>query len=131
MLHRLCLLAAALGCAAIVQAQAPAPIAVPAPFVGTWKVSWQGQSKPLTAEMVLTDSGGRWHTFNAASKTNSCQGREVPIAVQSASPDAVTLHLQFSEVINGCGNVTVKLQRGADGTLSGTRSGEPLTLVKQ
>ncbi|MFO1339896.1 MAG: hypothetical protein U1F53_16990 [Burkholderiaceae bacterium] len=133
MLKRPGLMAALWCCAALVQAQAPdkAPDRVPAPFVGTWKVTWEGKSRPLTAEMVLTESGGHWQTFNVGSKTNSCSGRTVPIAVKSASADAVALQLRFSEVINGCDNVSVKLQRGADGAITGTRSGEPLTLVKQ
>ena len=128
MLQRLFVLAVLLGGAMLVQAQAPT---VPAPFIGSWKVSWQGKAKPLSGEMVLTESGGHWQTFNVASGTNACYGKEVPIGVQSASPDAVTLQLKFSEVINGCGSITVKLQRGADGAVTGTRSGEPLTLVKQ
>lgn len=121
---------AALALCLAASAPAPAAEAVPAPFVGTWKVSWQGKTKPLSAEMVLTAAGGRWQTFNVASQTNHCFGREVPIAVQSASADAVTLQLRFSDVIDGCGNVTVKLQQAADGTITGTRSGEALTLVR-
>lgn len=109
---------------------AQAPSGIPAPFVGTWKVSWQGKTRPLSAEMVLTATGGRWQTFNVTSASNHCFGREVPVAVQSASTDAVTLQLRFSEVIDGCGNVTVKLQQAADGTITGTRGGEALTLVR-
>lgn len=104
---------------------------VPAPFVGTWNVSWQGKSNALSAKMVLTESGGRWQTFNVTSKADFCYGREVVAAVDSASEDAVTLKLKFSEALAGCNDVTVKLKRGEDGAVSGTRSGAPLTMVKQ
>lgn len=104
---------------------------MPAPFVGTWSATWQGKTKAISAKMVLTESGGRWQSFNVASQSDACYGREVPIAVDSATDDAVTLKLKFSEVLAGCSDVTVKLKRGEDGAVSGTRSGAPLTLVKQ
>lgn len=104
---------------------------VPAPFVGTWNVSWQGKANTISAKMVLTESGGQWQAFNVASKADFCYGREVPIAVDSAGADAVTLKLKFSEALAGCNDVTVKLKRGEDGAVSGTRSGAPLTMVKQ
>lgn len=104
---------------------------VPAPFVGTWNVSWQGKANTISAKMVLTETGGRWQAFNVASGSDFCYGREVAIAVQTASPSAVALKLKFSEALAGCSDIPVRLLRGEDGTITGTRMGAPLTLVKQ
>jgi hypothetical protein len=102
---------------------------VPAAFHGTWKVTWQGKTQALNSKMVLREDGGSWQTFNVSSKSDACNGREVPIAVASAASDAVTLKLMFSEVMNGCNDVTVKLRLGEGGGVLGTRSNQPVTLA--
>ena len=105
---------------------------MPAPFIGTWNVQWQGKANVISAKLVLTETGGRWQAFNVASKADYCYGREVGVAIDGASDNAVTLKLKFSEALAGCSDVTVRLKRDEAGTFSGTRSGAPLTLlVKQ
>lgn len=123
-----CLAAGLMLAAQAVRADSPS---VPAAFVGNWKATWAGKTKPIDAEMTLNEAGGRWQSYNVASSTNACYGRAVPIVVQSATDDAVTLKLKFSEIVDNCTDVTVKMQRQPDGSITGTRSGEPLTLVKK
>jgi hypothetical protein len=115
---------------ALALAQAAAP-ALPGTFHGTWKVVWQGKSNELTSKLVLAENGGSWQTYNVSSKSDACQGREVAVAVAQAASDAVTLKLKFSEVMAGCNDVTLKLRRGDDGAISGTRSNQPVTLTRQ
>lgn len=116
---------------ALSMAAAVACAQVPAAFHGTWKVVWQGKTQELNSQLVLRESGGSWQTYHVTSKSDACQGREVPVAVASAASDAVTLKLKFSEVMAGCNDVTVKLRREADGAVTGTRSNQPVTLVRQ
>lgn len=130
-MSRLLMAAAVAGGCAAALAQADAPATAPAAFHGTWKVVWQGKSNELTSKLVLAENGGSWQTYNVSSKSDACQGREVAVAVAQAASDAVTLKLKFSEVMAGCNDVTLKLRRGDDGAISGTRSNQPVTLTRQ
>jgi hypothetical protein len=103
---------------------------ISAPFVGTWKASWQTDKKSYDAVMKVTESGGSWQTFTQ-DRNNPCVGREVPIKVELADPTDVKLVLLFSEVIPGCSNATVTLKAASDGTVTGMRSKFVLTLAKQ
>lgn len=103
---------------------------VSAPFVGTWKASWQTDKKSYEAVMTLTEAGGTWKTATM-DKGNPCAGREVPMKVESSSPTEVQFQLRFSDVMTGCQNVNVALKADADGKVSGTRSKYELTLLKQ
>jgi len=103
---------------------------VPAPFVGTWKATWQTEKKSYEAVMTVTDTGGTWQTAYA-DKYNPCAGREVPMKVESSSATAVQFQLQFSEVMHGCQNVNVALKIAPDGTVTGTRSKYELTLRRK
>ena len=103
---------------------------VSAPFVGSWKASWQADNKSYDAVMVLSEKGGTWQTYTR-NQNNPCAGREVPMKVELASPTDVQLVLQFSEIIPGCRNAIVTLKAAPDGTVTGLRSKFELVLVKQ
>lgn len=121
----LLVLGVSLACAGLAWAQ------VPAPFVGTWKVTWQTDKRLLEAEMNVTPGGGTWQTATM-DRHNPCAGREVPLKVESASGDSVQFSLQFSEVVAGCQNVAVVLKAEPDGKVTGTRSNKfALTLSRK
>ena len=108
----------------------PAQAQVSAPFLGTWKVTWQYEAKAYEATMTVTESGGSWQTANRR-QNNACAGRDVPMKVNSASPTEVQYTLAFTDVLPGCRNVPVVLKAGTDGAVSGTRSQLELTLTRQ
>lgn len=91
----------------------------PAPFVGVWKVKWQGATRPQEAKLVITPTGGTWKTY-ASSSSDPCVGREAPIVLSSTAPDKVTIDLKYSSVINGCSDVKVQFQ-AIDDKLVGKR----------
>lgn len=107
-------------------AQAPSS----SPFYGSWSASWEFEKQSYDAKMVLGAQGGTWQT-STRNRNNPCAGREVPIKVESMTAEEANLTLAFSDVISGCRNVKVVLKATPDGTVSGTRSGNELTLKRQ
>jgi hypothetical protein len=90
------------------------------PFVGDWKVSWQGEKRAWQANLTINESGGSWQTFSAMRKeTNVCIGREVPISIKSSSAEAMTIKLKYSEVLRGCADGQIVLTRVDDTTIAG------------
>jgi hypothetical protein len=100
------------------------------PFLGKWKVTWEGAKKILQATLIIDGSGGSWQTLDH-SRVDPCVGKEVPIAIQSSSADAMTIKLKFSEVLQGCSDATVKLKRVDDKTIAGTRGKADLVLSRE
>jgi hypothetical protein len=117
--------AALLACTAAF-AQAPAN----SPFYGSWSASWEFEKQSYDAKMTLGAQGGTWQT-STRSRSNPCAGREVPIKVESITAEEAQLTLAFSDVIAGCRNVKVVLKAAPDGTVTGTRSGNALSLQRQ
>jgi hypothetical protein len=100
------------------------------PFLGKWKVTWEGAKQIYQATLIIDGTGGTWRTLTH-SKFDSCAGKEVPIAVQSSSADAMTIKLKFSEVLQGCNDGTVKLTRVDDKTITGKRGNLDLVLSRE
>lgn len=107
------------------QTEVTRPLEVPSSFVGVWKVRWQGRN-PLEARLVLTASGGTWKTLTH-SLYNSCVGLQVPVSVESVSPEQILLRLNFS-VLQGCNDDKIVLTRVDEKTIDGKRGGVTLTL---
>ena len=113
----------------------------PNPFVGTWKVTWeqqtrgigvvQGGSRDFEAEMIIAVSGGSWKTLGASRRDDPCVGKEVPIAIDKQTDDEIHVRLKFSEVVSGCTDSTVRLKRVDDKKLTGTRGKAEVTATKQ
>ena len=113
----------------------------PNPFVGTWKVTWeqqtrgsgviQGGTREFEAEMIIAASGGSWKTLGASSRSDPCVGREVPIAIEKQTDDEVHVRLKFSEAVQGCTDSMVLLKRVDDKKLTGTRGNRELTATKR
>ena len=99
------------------------------PFLGTWKVTWEGEAQSHEALLVVAESGGSWKT-SARQKNNPCVGREVPIKIESSTPAELKMVLQFSAVISGCNDSKVTLNAGPGGTVTGKRGKADLVLVR-
>lgn len=102
----------------------------PDKFDGNWTVTWEGKSAILEANLEILKDKGKWQTL-ARQKNDPCVGREVPIRVDERTDNALKITLQFSEVIPGCKDAKVSLSAMADGSISGTRSGSELKLVRK
>ena len=99
------------------------------PHEGTWKATWQGASRPLEASVVIKGMAGFWKTYSS-SRSNPCVGREAPLVVTSATPDALSFTAKFSDVIATCENFDVELKR--DGALlKGTRGRLAVEMVRR
>ena len=113
----------------------------PNPFVGTWKVTWeqqtrgrgviQGGTRDFEAEMIIAASGGSWKTLGVSRSDDPCVGREVAIAIEKQTDDEIHVRLKFSEVAQGCTDSTVRLKRVDDKKLTGTRGKSEVTATKQ
>jgi hypothetical protein len=99
-------------------------------FEGNWTVTWEGKSAILEANLEIVQDKGKWQTL-ARQKNDPCVGREVPIRVDERTDNALKMTLQFSEVIPGCKDAKVSLSATADGSVSGTRGGSELKLVRK
>lgn len=100
-----------------------------AAFVGTWRVSWQGDTRPLEAKLTLSETGGTWKTLGVSARGNACMGREVDVVVESATDTDAQLRLKYSELA-GCTDLKVTLKKVDDKTLTGFRGKSELSLVR-
>lgn len=124
LIRRLC------ACAALILASPLALADVAQPFLGKWSVEWHSSKRTYQAVMVITETGGTWQTATQ-DRNNPCAGREVPLQHDSASADSLNLTLKFSDVMTGCGNVSVKLRLDDKGQVVGKRSEFDLKLERK
>jgi len=113
----------------------------PNPFVGTWKVTWEqqtrgsgvvpGGTRNFEAEMIIAASGGSWKTLGVSRGDDPCVGKEVPVVVEKQTDDELNVRLKFSEVAQGCTDSMVRLKRVDDKKLTGTRGKSEVTATKQ
>ena len=90
--------------------------------------TWEGKKQIYDAKLVLAAQGGTWKT-SARQRADPCVGREVPVKVDSITPEEAQLTLAFSEALNGCKDSKVVLKSTAAG-VTGTRGGIELTLKR-
>ena len=115
----------------VIAASAAGALAQPAnPFIGKWRVSWEGDNKERSATLVITETGGSWRTL-AFAKKNPCLGQTAPISIASSSPEKLVLELKYSAVYTGCDDAKVVLTRAEDGTISGRRGHSELKLTRE
>ena len=115
-----------LGAVTSVQAQDAAN-----PFIGKWKVEWQGERKLRVADLEITANGGQWKTL-ASSRGDTCLGLEAPVEITSTTAEKLKFIIKFSTALQGCkDSSTVSLVREADGKVSGQRGENPLTLTRK
>lgn len=99
-------------------------------FSGSWKVTWQGATRPQEAKLVINDTLGTWKTF-ASSSYDGCVGKEVPISLKRVSDSEATVKLKFSEVVTGCADGTITLKKIDEKSMTGLRGKAELTVVRQ
>ena len=106
---------------------------VPAAFVGKWQADWINRAgKPTQAELDLPAAGkGSWQTYGQ-SRTNLCVGKQVPVYVESATPEQVVLAIKMSETIAGCDDsqLTLTAAPGGGAPSGKWRSGGEVTLKR-
>ena len=100
------------------------------PFIGKWKVEWQGEKKSQEADLEITASGGTWQTATSKRK-DPCIGREAPVEIKSVNAEMLKFTAKFSEALAGCKDANMTLTRAADGKVSGTRGDAELTLTRK
>ncbi len=105
----------------------------PTTFVGTWKVTWQSQSRAEQARLVISESGGTWKTALPYKITfNQCLGREVPIAFEEVKGDEARIRLKYAEALPGCSYSTIQVRKVNENEMTGTRWGKTeLTLTRE
>ncbi len=106
-----------------------AAVAQTNPFIGKWTASWTGDRRSLEASLVIEQTGGTWRTLTR-NKLDNCAGREAPIAIESFTPDSMTMQLKYSEVLQGCTDSKVELKRVDENTLTGTRGAYVFKVVR-
>ena len=100
------------------------------PFIGNWAVTWEGHRKLNEADLEITETGGHWQTY-AWNGLDPCIGRRAPIERVRADGNRQVLVVRFSQALQGCRDVRIVLRAAADGSLSGTRGENPLTLTRK
>ena len=101
------------------------------PFIGKWKVEWQGERRPQTADLEITASGGEWKTL-ASSRSDPCHGLAAPVEITSATADKLEFIIKSSAALHGCkDSPTLALVREADGKVSGLRGTNSMTLTRK
>lgn len=102
----------------------------PTDFSGSWKVTWQGETRPQEAKLVINDTVGTWKTF-ASSRYDGCVGKEVQISLERVSDVEAIVKLKFSEAVTGCADGTIKLKKIDEKNMTGLRGKAELTVVRQ
>lgn len=101
------------------------------PFIGKWKVEWQGERRPQAADLEITASGGEWKTL-ASSRSDPCHGLAAPVEITSATADKLEFIIKSSTALQGCkDSPTLALVREADGKVSGLRGANSMTLTRK
>ena len=100
------------------------------PYNGTWKVAYdskKGANREGT--VVVSGKGGTWDMLTQRSK-NACAGKEVPIAVRTATADELVFEINRSKALMGCKDGLAKLKRVDDNTLEGEFDGKKFTMTR-
>lgn len=103
----------------------------PAAFVGTWTVTWRGQTKYLEAALSITETGGTWRTLGMSNPINPCWGLEHPIELRPDGEQQAEIIMLGSQALKGCPDfkVTMKLTDANNGT--GRRGQAELTYTRR
>ncbi len=102
----------------------------PPVYLGTWKVTWQGERRLQEAVLKVSESGGTWKAATS-SRNDPCVGREAPISFEEINGDEATLRLKFSEALRGCADTTIKLKKLSDKAMTGTREAVEMTFTRE
>jgi hypothetical protein len=124
---------AALGAAMLLMAvSSTAAGQVPASFLGTWKVTWEGRGAMRQATLTITSSGGTWLPIGVHTGShNVCPRFERPIEVEPLSENGVIVHLRGSQTLHGCEDSRVGMRLLDENNGKGRLGKAELTFVRQ
>ena len=102
-----------------------------AQFAGTWAVKWQTNSGRLEeSELVITDNSGSWRTAHHVKK-DPCVGQKAPVVFDEIIGSEAKITLKFSEVLQGCTDARIRINKIDDNTMTGTRGKSVLSLERK
>ena len=102
------------------------------PYNGTWKVVFDGaQAASMQGKLVVKDDAGTWKVV-VHLRTDTCAGREAPIAVSLATAEELVFEVQRSKVLTGCPDWSIRFKPVDDKTLKGRMgTGSVVTLLRE
>ena len=100
-------------------------------FSGNWHVTWSFGKGDLSANMVLSESGGIW-TGEQTVYGNPCLRVTGPVKIASLENDEMVLLVNLSQSLQGCPNYRMTFTKSVSDTMKGlTRDGHEVTAKRQ
>jgi hypothetical protein len=109
----------------------PSRAQTPPAFLGKWKVTWEGRTRSLEANLLLTETGGTWRTLYVTSTVDPCAGKEYPVEAKFDSDKEAVLTMIGARVLRGCSDFTVTMTLDDSNNGTGTRGSAKLMFVRQ
>jgi hypothetical protein len=103
----------------------------PSEFIGSWKVTWKGQTRSLEAALSITETGGTWKTLQVRDHTNNCVGAEHPIEFQTKGTRDAVVTMRGSQMLAGCPDFQVTMTLIDANNAVGKRGNAELTFVRR
>lgn len=102
------------------------------PYNGTWKVVFDGaQAASMQGKLVVRDDARTWKVV-AHLRSDTCAGREAPIAVSLVTAKELVFEVQRSKVLTGCPDGSIRFKAVDDKTLTGKmETGNVVTLLRE
>ena len=100
------------------------------PFLGKWKVTWNGAKRVWEAKLIINATGGSWQQLSSF-HLDTCSGKEAPIAIESSSDKTMTIKLKYSVALAGCPDSEVTLQQVDEKTFTGKRGKVDMVLSRE
>jgi hypothetical protein len=89
------------------------------PHNGTWKMQFDATERVQVQGTVdVKDEGGAWKVVSR-DRRDPCAGREAPIVVKTATPEKLVFRVMRSQVLAGCPDFSVTMNRVDDNNLQG------------
>lgn len=89
------------------------------PYNGTWAVQFDAPGRPgIKGTVDVNGQGGLWKTVSST-RSDTCAGRDAPIDVKSATPEKLVFRVMRSQVLAGCPDFTISMNRVDDNNLEG------------
>ena len=56
------------------------------PFIGKWKVNWEGKNKVMESHLEIKSDGGNWNAYSAG-RYDTCGGHDIPVEIKSTDAE--------------------------------------------
>lgn len=98
---------------------------------GKWLAKYNApDGRPVEATVVIRGDSGTW--YQPQFRTNPCTGREVPISVESVTPEGFKFSIHRSKAVSGCDDAAWEMKRIDDKSFEATTpDGRKVVLVRQ